>query len=388
MSRIRTLALCLPLATALMLHYGCSGEESSFGGPGTGGEAAAGTGGGAAHGGGTSSGTGGGGASSSGTGAGTTSSGVGGGGATDAGLDADFAYDAPDFDADLNEDSACAADSVEAAPVPLDIYLMLDRSGSMGSDCNVTWPAPPSVASKWCRSIKVDLTAQAGQIVAAMDNMPYDSGVTPTEAALRGLNQYTAANQTPGRVMIGILITDGDPCCGSCDESNNGLGTIVQNHYDNTGIHTFIIGMDGATFSNLEQWADYNGAIQHDDTNDACGNGGGPCYHYNVGNGDPSVFIWALQQIQNAVLGCTFQIPEPDGGVLDPDQVVVEYLPNGQPPGQELTRVNDANQCVADGWYYDDNNNPTIIQLCPGICGTVEADPSGIIDILLGCQGS
>ena len=428
MKRLRTLALGLPLVLAFALHYGCTGDESSIQGPGTGGDAASGTGANGAGGGGaSSSGTGGGGASSSGTGGGgASSSGTGGGGGNDAGLDGNFNYDAPPFDAALDEDSACAGDSVEASPVPLDIYLMLDRSGSMSTDCNVTWPNPPSTGSKWCRAINaiagyvqdvgsegnraaiqffsgntgcngapfatpavplVDLTAQATQIVNALNGQA-PSGNTPTEGALNGLAQFTAANQTPGRIIIGVLITDGDPT--TCNTSDATLSNIIQQHFDNTGIHTFVVGMTGATFTRLESWADYNGAIQHDDTNDACGQGvNAPCYSYNVGDGDPAVFIWALQQIQNAVLGCTYNIPQPaDGGVVDPDQVIVEYQPNGQPPGQELTRVTDVTQCVPDGWYYDDNNNPTIIQLCPDVCTTVQADQTAKVNILLGCQGS
>src|SRR5205085_10691110 len=34
---------------------------------------------------------------------------------------------------------------------------------------------------------------------------------TPIEAAIRGLTRYTAAHRRPGKVTIGILITDGDP---------------------------------------------------------------------------------------------------------------------------------------------------------------------------------
>ena len=103
------------------------------------------------------------------------------------------------------------------------------------------------------------------------------------------------------------------------------------------------------------------------------------------------MFIAALQQIQNAVLGCTYNVPAPsDGGVLDPNQVIVEYQQGGQPPGQQLDRVNDATGCAGNpsGWYYDNNQNPAMIMLCSGICTTVQADPNAKVNILLGCQGS
>jgi hypothetical protein len=164
----------------------------------------------------------------------------------------------------------------------------------------------------------------------------------------------------------------------------------VQDHFDATGIHTFMIGMNGADYDALENWADYTGAIQHDDTNNACGNSAGPCYHYNVNNGEPSVFIWALQQIQQSVLGCTFTLPDPAQGVLDLDRVSVEYLAGGVPPAQTLTHVADLASCVADGWYYDVyvGGEPTVIQLCPALCATVQSDTNAQVQIKIDCQGS
>lgn len=415
------LALSLPLLLATGIHQGCGSSDSSGGGPKTGAGAETGTGTGANGGNGT-------GAGGTGTGASGAGGGNGGNGAADAGFDADFAYDAPAYDSGFDPDAACAGESVAATPVPLDLYLMLDKTGSMGADCSVTWPNPPSQSSKWCYAVNaiagylndpstagnraaiqffsggggaqcngtglnvaaaglVDLPAQANVIVAAMDGTG-PGGNTPTEGALNGLAQYTASIQSPGRITIGILITDGDPT--SCNLNDGVLAAIPAAHFAATGIHTFMIGMTGGTFSRLETWASYPGAIAHDDTNDACGPGVAvPCHSYNVGNGDPAVFTWALQQIQNSVLGCTYNVPQPqDGGVLDPALVVVEYQPGGQPPGQQLTKVADAASCVPNGWYYDDNANPTTISLCADMCTTVQADSNAKVNILLGCQGS
>ncbi|MBW2526396.1 MAG: hypothetical protein JRI23_19605 [Deltaproteobacteria bacterium] len=451
MKRIYSLtALSLPLAAALVLHYGCGSSDETQGGPGTGGAAASGAGsgtGGVGFGGngtGTATGT----AQAGGNGQGASGTAGGGTGLSDAGdFDADFTYDAPAFDADLQD--ACVDETAEAEPVPLDIYFMLDASTSMSSpagtgtagDCNVdTNNFTPSVNSRWCKAINSiagyvsspqaqdnraalcffrrysnyncngsgydtpyvglgllpgSYSGHAQTLVESASpnfglNAAYPHDATPTEGALRGLAQYTAANQTTGRIIIGILVTDGAPT--SCDTSDGTLAGIAQNHFNSTGIHTFMVGMTGANFTRLENWADYNGALSHpDNPGDTCGGSYSSCHHYNVGDGDPTVFINALNQIQNAVLSCTFQIPSPSQGVLDPDLVIVEYYPGGTPPATVLPRRNDLNDCNNNGdvgWYYDNNSSPTVINLCPNSCNTVQADANAEVKIRIACQGS
>jgi len=140
---------------------------------------------------------------------------------------------------------------------------------------------------------------------------------TPTEGAIRGLTRFTAlpANRTPGKVTIGILITDGDP--NGCDEDLTHLSDLLQAHYTATKIRTYVIGMQGATFGNLEKIAVGGNAPDHADKvgaiTDACGNGNGPCKAWNVGDGDPTVFTAALAAIQESADGC-----KPGGGTVNP----------------------------------------------------------------------
>jgi hypothetical protein len=333
-------------------------------------------------------------------------------------------------------------ETAAAEPVPLDIYFMLDASTSMSlpagyataGDCNVSPPFNPAIDSRWCNA----LNAVAGYVASAPAagnraavgyfqhytahncngsgydqpmvglgtltgdysghaqviveqgygglNWAYPHSSTPTEGALRGLAAFTAANKSPGRVIIGILVTDGIPT--ACNTSNATLRGIAQNHFSATGIHTFMVGITGASFDAIENWASYTGAIPHDDTNDACGASYATCHHYNVGNGNPAVFIAALNQIQKSVLSCTFQVPTPSQGILDPNLVKVEYSPGGQPPPIELPRVPSAADCAGPGWYYDNPTNPTTINLCPDSCATVQADSNAEIKIRIACQGS
>jgi hypothetical protein len=63
------------------------------------------------------------------------------------------------------------------------------------------------------------------------------------------------------------------------------------------------------------------------------------------------------------------------------------YTPGSGGP-TNLPKVVNAAACNGPGWYYDNNVNPTTIELCPNSCSTVQADPAGKIDIELGCLSS
>jgi hypothetical protein len=84
-----------------------------------------------------------------------------------------------------------------------------------------------------------------------------------------------------------------------------------------TKVRTYVIGMEGASFDALEKVAQGGGTPAHPDAvgavTDACGNGNGPCHHWNVGNGDPAVFTAALSAIQESADGC-----KDGGGYVNP----------------------------------------------------------------------
>ncbi len=401
---------------------GSSNAGSSSGGSTNGGTANGGTAG-SSNGGTTNGGTSSGGTSSGGDGGNAGSSGNGGNGGTeDAGIpDVAFNYDAP-----VITEDACAATRIEADPIPLDMYIVLDDSGSMGSaDCNVT----QSGSSKWCYAVRAlwqffnapesvgtgialnyfnngyscsetsnGLTVPPGGGSVAFNVLPAHlsalqtslnnegpSGGTPTSSALVSIAKYTSAQRTPGRTMVGLLITDGAP--GNCLVQDSDLERIVHDHYTATGIPTFMIGMDGANFTRLENWGAVSGSPQHATH---CG-GSSPCYSYSVGTGSGTTFIDVLKEIQKAAVGCTFNVPTPDSGLLDIDKIDVIYTPGGGGAPVTLTRVSDQSQCgsaAGQGWYYDDNVNPTQIILCPDTCTTVSGDNGAKIDVELGCLGS
>lgn len=311
---------------------------------------------------------------------------------------------------------------------PLDIYFMFDRTGSMGRDCSYVPGQQPSVDSKACYATYalsdyltnnqpevstrlafqfmsyedgcdgtpystpyVDLTELPvpldHTLIQAIDNETFRGGSgTQIEGALIGISNFTKAAQTPGREMIGVLMTDGDPV--GCNENVDDLAAIIAQHYAETGIRTFIIGMDGATEANLEKLAIAGGAEPHDDF---CGTLEGPCHYWNVGDGAGSAIADALQAIakQAVPLPCDYALADitpPAGTKLDLKTLNVQLVQDGT--ATVIGNVTDQDQCplVQPAWYYDNATTPQNIVLCPRACDVVSAAEQGAkMNVVGGC---
>jgi hypothetical protein len=120
----------------------------------------------------------------------------------------------------------------------------------------------------------------------------------------------------------------------------------------------------------------------------AMGGGSGAAFIVDTTMNVTQQFIDALNQIRGAALGCTFPIPQPNGQNPDFGKVNVHYTPGSGGSGDYFPKVDGAAQCPASGdaWYYDDNANPTMIILCPATCQKVTADSNPQLDIELGCK--
>lgn len=312
---------------------------------------------------------------------------------------------------------------------PLDIYLVLDRTGSMGTDCAYVAGDSPPVSSKACYatyalndylinvSPAVDTTlafnvmslsnycdgtgydpalidatplpvAASSPLVQRISDEDFSGGYgTRIEGALRGIATYTFNHQASGREMIGVLITDGDAT--NCERNNANLAAIIADHLTNTGIRTFIIGMEGASENKLEELAIAGGAEPHDDF---CGNLSPPCHYWNVGDASGEVLANALQAIsQQAVpLPCEVDVTAleaPPGEALDYGRVNVTLTEGGVVT--TIPQVGSPSACPADqlAWYYDNPNAPASIVLCQYACDAVTAAGDGAkLNVVAGCE--
>jgi len=316
---------------------------------------------------------------------------------------------------------------------PLDIFFMLDRTGSMGTDCAYVAGNSPPTNSKACYATYaladyVTEVSASADIRLALDDMSHANDCTGAEhddpevpmtqlpvaansalvqdisnenfsggygtqieGALRGIASFTSnpSNLTAGREMIGVLLTDGD--ANGCDENTTNLAKILSDHRTATGRRTFIIGMTGATESTLETLAIAGGADPH---MDFCGSLTPPCHFFSVGNGDGDVIAQALQAIaqQATEIPCEIDVTNlsvPDGEVLDYSKVNVTFT-----DGSDVTtigQVADAGSCPTDAaaWYYDNPSLPTSIQLCEAACTAVgNAGDGANLNVVAGCTGT
>lgn len=322
-------------------------------------------------------------------------SGSGGGSAAGSGSGGGLSFDASTGDGAFNPDTSCASESVEATRIPVALYIMQDRSGSMqGSRWQAATTAlnsfvvDPSVVGMKvalhffpgggsCNGAGYDtptvpmgeLPGNAAAFTQAIANTG-PSGNTPISGALQGVVNYCHNYQlaNPKEKVAGLIVTDGQPT--DCDESYGGITNIAASSFGGYGIPIFSMGMDGADFNLMDGIAQSGGT--------------GPTA-FNVSQGGSAAFLAALQAIAGTLLACEYEMPVPEGGTLDPDKVVVRFT-DGSGVQTNLSKFDSEAACGSgEGFYYDIPSAPTKIILCPASCTKAQADDKGKVEILLGC---
>jgi len=102
---------------------------------------------------------------------------------------------------------------------------------------------------------------------------------------------------------------------------------------------------------------------------------------------DPVFDALAADVISSSEINCEWAIPDPpDDMDLDPNLVNVEFVHDGD--SYVVGRVESAEDCddVTNGWYYDDNENPTMIYVCPQTCEWFQSEEDASLTIHFGCE--
>ncbi len=306
---------------------------------------------------------------------------------------------------------SCTGVSNEAEAVPIDLFIMMDRSISMANlvpGTNMTrWDALVEAVREFTQSdagddiraglgffgasgendteidcavgnystpaVAIGTLADVGDdIVTAMTNM-VPGGLTPAGPALEGALAYASswAANNPGRATAVVLVTDGYPT--QCEpQAISDLAALAeQAHVNKPYVRTYTIGLGGDV--NL----------------DAIAESGGTHAAFKVDEGDiSSSFVTALHNVADTALACEYALPPPPSGnqKLDLSKVQVTYTPAGDAPTEEIPAIPSIASCSGatnGGWYYDNPDAPTSIEVCPCTCARFDA---GKVDVRVGCK--
>jgi hypothetical protein len=335
--------------------------------------------------------------------------GSGGTGATASSGDACSGLPLEDSDAGAGFE-ACEGLAYEAESVPVDLYVMMDRSISLSEtdtasggtrwealrgaiatfvgeaptqnlrvgmgffgrtggnddelDCDVDYYAEPAVEI-------AGLSDVGAAITDAMTRVS-PGGFTPTAPALAGALAYATewATDNPGRATAVVLVTDGYPT--QCEpRSVSAIAELAENaRVTEPYVRTFVIGL--AAEFNL----------------DGIARAGGTRQAYRVDAGDStSSFLEALRNVSNTKLSCRYEIPSPPSETMQIDHEEVRVTYTGVDGSvEEVPRISDLEACGRNpngGWYYDDPQAPTQILVCPCTCNRFDA---GRVEVALGCR--
>ncbi|MEZ4376045.1 MAG: vWA domain-containing protein [Polyangiaceae bacterium] len=331
--------------------------------------------------------------------------------------------------------NGCAGDRYDGEPVPLDILILLDRSGSM------------SDSGKWgsvTSSINTFLTSVTGDGVAVgitffpvpwstNPNLPASCtssaecgaygpcipGFNKCNGGLLGLtDSCVSVDYTQPRVPITAL-----PGAASqiqqamAAESPGGDSTPVAPALK--GVHDYakvwaeahtdhqvvvVLATDGepnnCTDNSVSTSAGYAAAglagnpsvktfvigIGDLGVLNTIAQQGGTNSAYIVSSGNAGQgFLDAMNEIRGAVK-CQYKIPTPAEGDPNPDKVNVGITQEGMEQ-DVVPQVSGPGACVGQpGWYYDNPSNPTQILLCPASCDIVEYSDSVVVDVVIGCD--
>lgn len=341
-------------------------------------------------------------------------------------------------------EAACAATKTTAKQLPLDMYIMLDKSGSMRvekcADGRTRWDAVTSALEAFFQSGASGTSVAIGYFpmlygtckAANNPSCALDSDCAPCGRCVSdyggkvcengGLdNSCTIADYTTPSVdfsllpgAAGVLSQDIDEqkVVGATPTSAALSGALAHcktwgtAHPDHVTIA--LLATDGeptlcdTSLANINAIAKAGasgtpkiltyvigvGSSLSNLNGIAAAGGTSKAFLVDTGGDVNAQLTKALNDIRGAALGCSYQIPTPTSGTPDYAKVNVQYTPGGSSTAQIIPQSSSKAACPAgkDGWYYDDPANPKQILLCDSTCTKVKADTTGSVDVLLGCS--
>ncbi|AKF07740.1 hypothetical protein [Sandaracinus amylolyticus] len=318
----------------------------------------------------------------------------------------------------------CRAITAEstARPVPVDIVVAIDNSGSMseeaaqvrtnintfasilgasGLDYRVVLISRPDGERGVCVPVPLgsgepDCTSgPEGRLLAIHDAVGSDDAI---DLVIEHYPDYRDFLR-PNAAKAFLWITDDEAGTFSADAARDALAALEPDGMFARTIHNSIVGHYGETpatwaddaAGDCESLADPGETYMRltqclDDRNEPiadciAGRSGRVC------ETDWSAIFDSIARgvIEGVPVPCEFALPDaPPGAVLDHDAIRVTYTA-GDGSRRELARAPSASACAADAWHFDDAASPRAITLCSELCRTVQSDADARLDIGFGC---
>lgn len=345
-------------------------------------------------------------------------------------------------------DSGCASAVGKADLLPLDIYVMLDQSGSMGEPVaggGTKWGAVTQALTTFVNqpgldgvSIGIEYFGLGGNC-GVFDLCSVDAdcpvgcskcvGADPAQgtkgfcnSATQGQDSCSAADYAQPEVEIAPLPGVGPAIVTSMSQHHPGSGTptsaalqgAIDHGYAWAKAHPFhvttvLLATDGqpsvcdTSIANIEQIAAAGAAKTPSVTTFVVGVGSSLAALNGIAHAGGSnkativdttqdvaaQFLAALGTVRSTV-ACSYAIPAPTSGAgpVDYAAVNVQFAPAGGKPAVVIPEVTDKTHCPlqSGGWYYDDPQNPQQIVLCQATCAHLGAYGPGQVEVVLGCQ--
>lgn len=312
-----------------------------------------------------------------------------------------------DLDADVTRPDAappiptCIEAEFPAVPAPLELLILLDRSGSMitgdrwdvakstllafadtssldqlylslfmfpmweagDRECSARLYAYPLVPPRATPEVALDLKDAF--------RVHVDPGRTPLRLAVEGAIHYAKNRQERSfRQRALVLVTDGEG--NACQSSTAEVVQLVTDAREEASILTFAVGMDGAVEEYLTQIAKAGGTES--------------ALMISEGENATPELSAALQTVRAEATACAFQLPEPQTGRLEPSSVSVRHrLPDGT--GATWPLLDRKERCEGGtlGFYFDSALEPRQVILCPDACAIARAEPATQPALHAGC---
>lgn len=237
-------------------------------------------------------------------------------------------------------------------------------------DCSIDACSRPLVDSAELIAESGAADAQETRLVEAIQGTtawPEGGRGTPTYAALGGALEWARAYQAAhtDESAIVVLVTDGEP--NGCNSNNTAIAGLAGEAYENDGIRTYAIGLEGSQERQMDEIARAGGT--------------GDGIFIGSQNAEQDL-LDALTAIRGDVLACSFSVPEPEDGEINPNQVNVVLTSNGA--DTQFTKVDGEGDCGdRQSWYFASVDR---IELCPSACNAALADPNASIGLVFGCN--